>query len=276
MANIPDKSEIKNAINEYCTVKVISKNDLATQIDVSPATLSKIEKDDWQSINDRMWLKIWNYVKPLLTADIYQTQDFATVISLCENTQNNHFMTGLIGDTGMGKTTALKTYARKENVYYIYFDMNMKPKHFLFELGRLLGFEMDSNPYEMVKTISDTLNQKISPLIIIDEAGKLSDQMLMMLHVLRDKTANNCGIVLAGMPYFRANLIKKSNKQKIGISEFLSRVMIWNELEGLKQKEVLFICEKQGVTDTETIKSLKSIRRFRDLMNQILLHKQIN
>lgn len=219
MANIPDKSEIKKAVNSYCNTKQISKNDLGVQMGVSGATLSKIENEDWQTINDKMWQKVWHYVRPL-TDNVYQTQDFATVSNLCTRSKDHHLMSGLVGDTGMGKTTALKLYARKENVYYIYFDMNMRPKHFFFELGKLLGFELETNPYEMVKAIAEALNQKSSPLIIIDEAGKLSDQIIMMLHVLRDKTMHNCGIVLAGMPYFKSNLIKKSNKQKIGISEF--------------------------------------------------------
>lgn len=52
--------------------------------------------------------------------------------------------------------------------------------------------------------------------------------------------------------------------------------MIWNELDGLKQKEVLHICEDQGIVDTQIIQKLKSIKRFRDLKNEIMLYREIN
>lgn len=276
MANLPEKFEIKNAVEEYCKLKAISKADLAVQIGISGATLSNIANDKWTSIDAKMWQKVWNYVRPVNVSSLYDTADFAAVRNLCEKAKANHFMAGLTGDTGTGKTTALKAFARNENVFYIYYDSNMRPKHFFYELGRLLGYDFEGNMYELVNRASETLNGLNSPLIIIDEASKLTDPMLMALHVLRDKTLNNCGIVLAGMPYFRANLIKKANKQKVGISEFLRRVMLWHELNGLQASEIDFICLNNGITDKKEIARFRPYKRFGDLTNEILLYRTIN
>ncbi len=276
MTNLPEKTEIKKAINEYCLKKVISRNELAVQSGISGATLSNIVNDKWANIDDRMWLKIWNHVRTSTVAKMFNTADYAAAIKLCDEAKEKHYMSGLLADYGMGKTTALQAYGRNENVFYIYYDINMKPKHFFYELGRQLGYDYDANVYDQVKKAVDTLNTMNNPLIIIDEASKLSEKMLMTLHVLRDRTINNCGIVMAGMPYFKANLIKLANKQRTGISEFLSRVMIWHELYGLSPAEVQAVCESYGITDKKEIARLKPLKRFRDLSNEILLHKTVN
>ncbi len=276
MTNIAEKSEIKKAVQDYCKLKKISQNELAVQIGVSNATLSKVVNDNWESIDGKMWLKIWSHVRPVNVPQLFKTEDFSTVENLCNRAKSNHFMAGVIADTGMGKTTALQVYARQENVFYIYYNSNMRPKHFFMELGKLLGYTFDGNMYELVNRACDTLNSLHKPLIIIDEASKLTDPMLLALHVLRDKTMHNCGIVLAGMPYFKANLIKKANKQKVGISEFLSRVMIWNELKGLRPSEIEYICQNHGITDKKEISRLKYFKKFRDLANEILLYNTIN
>lgn len=276
MTNLPEKIEIKNAINAFCAAKAISRNELAIQIDVSGATLSNIVNDKWANIDNSMWFKIWNHVRANHVAKLFTTSDYTAISDLCNNAKHRHYMSGLIADYGMGKTTALKMYARQENVFYIYYDVNMKPKNFFYELGKQLGYDYDANVYDQVKKAVDTLNTLNNPLIIIDEASKLTDKMLMTLHVLRDKTINNCGIVLAGMPYFKSNLIKFANKQKTGISEFLSRVMIWHELSGLKPAEIEMICAAYGIADKKEVARLKSFKKFRDLSNEILLHSTLN
>jgi DNA transposition AAA+ family ATPase len=276
MTNLPEKSEIKNAINGYCQNKSISRNELAVQAGVSGATLSNIVNDKWTNIDDRMWLKIWNHVITSPVAKLFNTADYNDIIALCSEAKENHYMSGLTADYGMGKTTALKSFSRQENVFYVYYDINMKPRHFFYELGRQLGYDYDANVYDQVKRACETLNTLNNPLIIIDEASKLNDKMLMTLHVVRDKTINNCGMVLAGMPYFKTNLVKFANKQKVGISEFLSRIMIWHELTGLSGNEVEQICNSYGISDAKAITRLKSYRKFRDLSNEILLHNTLN
>ncbi|WP_316777744.1 ATP-binding protein [Pedobacter antarcticus] len=276
MTNITEKPEIKKAITEYCEVKAISRNELAAQIGVSGATLSNMVNDKWDNIDDRMWLRVFNYVRSDNAGKLYSTTDFNAVTNLCEQAKSKHYMSGLIADYGMGKTTALKAYARNENVFYIYYDCNMKPKHFFYELGKQMGYEYDASVYDQVKKACDTLNTLVYPLIIVDESSKLSDAMLMTLHVLRDKTINNCGLVLAGMPYFKNNLIKKAQKQKVGISEFLSRIMIWHELEGLRSTEIEYICQTNGITNKKVVSGLKTFKKFRDLSNEILLHNTLS
>ncbi|MEO6456541.1 MAG: AAA family ATPase [Ginsengibacter sp.] len=273
MTNLPQKEDIRLAINNYCQLKGISKNELATQSGVSSATLSKIEHQKWEDIDDKLWRKIWNKVNENTTPDIIETKAFIECKRACEAARKNHFMIGLVADTGIGKTTALTSYSLRKNVFYVPYDKTMKPKQFFAALIREMGIAFEGSINAMVNRIADELNVLTNPLLIIDEAGKIPHTMILFLHVLRDKTIKNCGIVLGGMPYFKSNLIKFSNKEKEGYAEFLRRINMWQTLEGLSRAEINFICQEHGITDAETIREMLNKKKFGDLYNAILLHQ---
>lgn len=273
MANLPKKEVIKDAINYYCAAKDISKNELATQIQVSSATLSKIENNNWDSIDEKLWRKVWNKVSMNETPDLLETADLQACFSCCDNATKHHFMIGLIGDTGMGKTTALTTYALRKNVFYVAYDKTMKPKQFFIALLREMGIAFEGTINEMVNRIADELNILPKPLLIIDEAGKITHTMILYLHVLRDKTAKNCGIVLSGMPYFKINLMKFSDKQKEGYAEFYRRVNLWHTLKGLTRNEIAQVCEINGIEDKDLLREMQTKKKFGELYNAILLQR---
>jgi len=272
MTNLPQKEQIRNAINEYCIAKGLSKNELATQAGVSSATLSNIENRKWDDINDKLWRKVWNKVSDVNAISLVRTGDYTTCEKVCASAKKNHFMIALMADTGMGKTTALNAYSIRKNVFYIVYDKTMAPKHFFIALLREMGISFEGNINEMVNRIADELNMIENPLIIIDECGKLTHTMILYLHVLRDKTIKNCGIVLAGMPYFQKNMAKFSNKGKEGFAEFNRRINLWQELKGLSRSEIEFICNSYGIDDNDTIKEMQGKKRFGDLYNEILLY----
>jgi DNA transposition AAA+ family ATPase len=274
MTNV-QKDEIRQAINNYCTAKGLSKNEFATQAGVSGATLSKIQNGKWEDIATAIWRKLLNKVRTYV-AQVLQTADFAATVKLCNAARKNHFMIGLLADTGMGKTTSLTACANSKSTFYVAFDKTMRPKQFFAALLKEMGIAFEGNIHAMVNKVADELNEMESPLIMIDEAGKLTHTMILYLHVLRDKTIKNCGIVLAGMPYFKANLSKLSTKQKEGYAEFYRRVNLWHELEGLSRDEINQICKAYGITGDEDLREFRNKRRFGDLMNAIILHQTIN
>ena len=272
--NTTTKTEIKQAIAIYCEAKGFSQNELSRQTGVSSATISKILNNNWESIDDRLWLKLKSKVETSLN-ELFDTADLKSVINLCAIARNNHFMIGLTADTGMGKTTALKHVSRNKNTLYVVYDKTMKPRQFFVALLKEMGIAFEGSLNEMVNMIADELNTLEHPLVIIDEAGKITHTMILYLHVLRDKTLNNCGFVLAGMPYFKNNLLKYSNKQKEGYAEFYRRINLWHALNGLSRTEIAYICNSHNITKAEQLKDLQNIKRFGELMNKILLQKII-
>lgn len=268
-----DKELIRGAIQGYCKSRNQSQSELATQAGVSSATISKMVKGNWEDIRDGLWRKVWIVVSDGIEV-LIDTSDHAAIKKLCKRARTQKLMAGLTGDTGMGKTTSLKVISRSPNSYYVSFDKTMRARQFFAEVLREMGIPFEGNLNDMVSKIASELNTQAAPLLIIDEAGKLTHNLILYLHVLRDKTNKNAGIVLAGMPYFKSNLIKFSNKQKEGYAEFYRRVNLWHEMEGLTKQEATYICQQNGIEQEETIKELSKKRRFGDLVNEILLHRE--
>ncbi len=125
----------------------------------------------------------------------------------------------------------------------------------------------------MLTRLAAELNAQASPLLIIDEAGKLTHQLSLYLHTLRDRTKSNCGIVLAGMPYFKTNLLKEVSRQKEGAAEFYRRINLWQGLKQPTNAEKKAVCEAHGVTDPETVRQLQRHQDFGNLTNALLLEK---
>ena len=205
--------------------------------------------------------------------ELYNTKDLQSVIEQCDKTRQYKLMTGLTADTGMGKSTSLRAYAKQKNVFMVTVDKTMNAKQFFIRIGKTLGLSFDGKLHDVMLTIVNELNILENPLLIIDEAGKLNHNMILYLHDLREYTKDNYGILLAGMPYFKSRLIKFSENQKEGCSEFLRRINIWHELTGLRRKEIEYICQAEAIAgDYRAYYGL----RFGDLMNKILLEKITN
>lgn len=202
--------------------------------------------------------------------ELCQTGDLLSVFRQCEITQEHRLMTALTADTGMGKTTSLQAFSTRENVFMVTVGKTMNAKGLFLKILDALGVSFDGNIHDVMLKIADALNSLENPLLIIDEAGKLNHVMTLYLHDLREYTKENCGILLAGMPYFKTRLVKMAEKQKEGCSEFLRRINIWHELEGLNRKETEYVCRLNGI---ETgFKEYYGLR-FGDLMNKILLEQ---
>lgn len=273
MAKVQKKIELKALISQYCEQKGLTRADFAVKSGVSGATLSAIDNEQWDKVSSAMVSRLENFIKNDSPETIYNTADFDSVMRLCDTACEHRLMIGLIGDTGTGKTTALKAYSCRRNVFRVTFEKSMNPRQFFKSLLRELGIYFEGNVNAMIARSAHEINMKERPLLIIDEAGKITHPVMLYLHDLREKTLSNCGVVLAGMPYFRENLQKNAGRGKEGYSEFLRRINLWHRLEGLSASEIMYIAREQGISDEIRLKEMSSKRRFGDLMNEILLDK---
>ena len=148
----------------------------------------------------------------------------------------------------------------------------MRTKQFLSEILKSLGVSYLASDFEMVRMIIDELNKKESPLLIIDEASKLSPNALMYLQDIWDGIEDNAGIVIAGVEYLINNIKKGAEKNKCGMPEFYGRVSKWIYLQLPEKKEIEAICINNGLTNQELIKSMHRIGSFRLMRNVINNH----
>ena len=273
MAKVEKNLELKKAINDYCQKKGISKNELSVQIGVNAAYLSKIENEKFDEISNEVLTGIRAAISLKSSAEVFQTRDLTSVFNLCDFTRKYNLMTGLTADTGMGKTTSLRAYSMRENVFFVTVDKTMNAKRLLVSILKAMGVRFDGTMHDIMLKVAEELNRLESPLLIIDEAGKMNHVMLLYLHDLREYTRENCGIVLSGMPYFKRNLQAFSEKEKEGYAEFYRRINVWQGFKGLSREETEVICLDNGITGN--LKPYYGLR-FADLMNKILLDQITN
>ena len=266
------QEEVRELVITHLEQKKISQNKLAEMIGVSNGTISNIVNEAWERLNESMLLKIRSFFN---TKDwtIIETHNFLTVKNACNEAREFKKMISVIGYSGAGKTTALQHYYQKNaNTYLVTCGRAMRTKQLLSEILKSLGVNYLASDYEMVRMIIDELNKKESPLLIIDEASKLSANALMYLQDIWDGIEDNGGIVIAGVEYLINNIKKGAEKNKMGMPEFYGRVSKWIYLQLPEKKEVEAICINNGLIDKDLIKSMHRIGSFRLIRNVINNH----
>ncbi len=269
MKNEALQQEVRELICNYLEIKEVSQNELAKMVEVSPATLSNIVNEVWERVNEKMLLKIKSFFGKREWVNI-ETDNFLTVRDCCNNARKNKTMMGIIGCAGAGKTTALWSYYNSHaNTFLVSCNRAMKTKQFLGEILKSLGINYVASDYEMVKMIIETMNKKSNPLLIIDEASKLSPNALMYMQDIWDGIEDNAGVILAGVEYLYENLKKNADRNKIGMPEFYSRVSLWQYLQEPTKREIEAVCINNGVTDPNEIKKMYRLGNFRYVRNII-------
>lgn len=264
------QQEVKGLISKHLQNKKVSQNKLAEMVGVSPATISNIQNEFWERVNESMLLKIKSFFKTKGWA-VIETANFLIIQESCINARKRKMMTGIIGFSGAGKTTALQSYySNNTNTFMITCARTMRTKQFLGEILKSLGVNYIASDYEMVKMIIEVLNKKENPLLIIDEASKLSPNALMYVQDIWDGIEHNAGIVLAGVEYLFDNLKKGADRNKIGMPEFYGRVSLWQYLQEPTKGEIEAICQNNGVTEISEIKTMYRLGNFRYVRNSIL------
>ncbi|PDS23802.1 AAA family ATPase [Flavobacterium branchiophilum] len=270
MKNEALQQEVRELICNYLEIKEVSQNELAKMVGVSSATVSNIINEFWERVNETMLMKIKSFFKTKGWI-VIETQNFVDVQYVCKRARKMNFMIGIVGSAGTGKTTALQNYYNSNaNTFLVTCDRAMRSKQFLSEILKSLGVSYVASDYEMVKTIIDVLNKKDNPLLIIDEASKLSPNALMYMQSIWDGIEDNAGVILAGVESLFNSLQKNAERNKIGMEEFYSRVAQWQHLAEPTKKEVEAVCINNGVTNPKEIKTMYRLGNFRYVRNVIL------
>lgn len=272
------KTELQQEVRELLTThlqqKKVSQNKLAEMIGVSNGTISNIVNEVWERINESMLLKVKSFFKTK-NWNLITTYNFSSIHEACNEAREFKKMIGIIGYSGAGKTTALQYYYQKNaETYLVTCGRAMRTKQFLGEILKALGVNFLASDYEMVRMIIDELNKKDSPLLLIDEASKLSPNALMYLQDIWDGIEDNGGIILAGVEYLLTNIKKGAERNKIGMPEFYGRVNRWVHLQKPEKDEVDAICKSNGFTDEKAIKAMYRFSNFRFIRN--VINNQLN
>ena len=262
MITTDEKKQISEQLRAYCEQKGSQNKAAASLNGVSSATVSKVLAGNWDTIADDMWRSIAAQIGADKTAEGWQlvpTRAYKAMTFTLESSQRDALVVGVIGEAGSGKTEAIKTYtAGVRNVYHLVCSEYWNRRTFMAKVLQTMGATYSGNTVaDMMDTIVDTLKRKESPMIVLDEADKLSDQVLYFFISLYNQLEGHCGIIMTATRYLKARIEKGLRLNRKGYAEIYSRIgRKFVELPLLNSEDVAAVCVANGITDAKAINSI--------------------
>ncbi|TGG40520.1 AAA family ATPase [Duncaniella freteri] len=255
------KQQICDQLRAYVEQKG-SGNKAANSLNgVSSATISKVLTGKWETIADEMWRSIASQTGSAETKgwQVVKTRAYEAMTFALENAQRDSLVMAVIGEAGSGKTEAIKNYtAEGRNVYHLVCSEYWNRRTFMAKVLQSMGVTYSGNTVaDMMETIVDTLKRKEQPLIVLDEADKLSDQVLYFFISLYNQLEDHCGIIMTATKYLRVRIEKGLRLNRKGYAEIFSRIgRKFVELPLLNSEDVAAVCVANGVSEAKAINGI--------------------
>ena len=258
--NIERKQRVSEKLAEYCK-RYDSQNKAANSLkDVSPATISQMLNSNWELIKDEMWRNVAAQIgyteKEWVSVD---TRDFKILKSLLSDAQNYSNVFAVTGNAGTGKTFALRQFTNEnKHVYLLQCNEYWNRKMFMQELLMAMGYDHSGYTVgEMMTEVVRWLKKKEAPLIIMDEADKLTDQVLYFFITLYNHLEDHCGIILCATTHLQKRIKRGIKLNKKGYTEIYSRIgRKFIELKGVCPADITAICHANEITDKAHVKDV--------------------
>ena len=179
----------------------------------------------------------------------------------------------MAASTGFGKTEALKRYAEKRSsVGYVLATGLMNRPDFLKKIAQAFGVQAGGNLCKTMEGICDQLRGMERPLLIVDDFGKLNRSCQMIIQILRDEMAEQCGVVLAGTEEMRIRIKQKADMDVSGYRELLRRIGYWLELEKPSKQIVQEICKLNGIEDEAAVEYIARVAKNYGAIKELILN----
>lgn len=283
--NNTEKQQIADRLAEYCA-RYESQNKAANSLKgVSAATISQMLNHNWDLIKDEMWRNVATQIGHTNSQwAVVETRDFRIMNMLLADARDNSNVFAVTGDAGTGKSFALRQFTdENKRVYLLSCNEFWNRKMFLQELLAAMGKDYSGYTVgEMMFEVVRGLKTQDSPLIILDEADKLSDQVLYFFITLYNQLEDHCGIMLVATSHLEKRIKRGIKLNKKGYTEIFSRIgRKFIELKGVGSMDVKAICATNGITEANVIKEIfkdseGDLRRVKRLIHAHKQAKQIN
>lgn len=255
------KQQIKEALAAYMA-KYPSRNKAAQSLKgVSAPTISSIMNDNWVNISDDMWRNIAAQVCTGVSGEwqIVATSAHQEMNYVLDDAQRWRNVTWVVGDAGCGKTTAARQYeAEHGEVFYILCSEDMRRGDFIRDIARRIGIRTDGYTLrDNLDAIIAVLVQMQHPLLIFDEADKLSERVFHYFIDLYNRLEERCGIVFFSTAYIKRRIKMGLRYDKKGYNEIDSRIgRKFFELEPTGPSDVYAVCAANGLNDKAVISGI--------------------
>jgi DNA transposition AAA+ family ATPase len=255
-----DKLTIVEHLDQYITQKG-SQNKVAVEMkNVSASLLSQMRNHNWENISEEMWRKVSAFLG-IGTSEwkIAETGNSQLLMKLFSESQIFSLVIAVTGNAGSGKTAIAKKYEEEnKNVFRLSCNEYWDKKWFLRELLSKMGKETDGMTLpEMMHKAVMTLKSASKPKIILDEADKLTDTVLLFFITLYNELEGHCGITIMATQYLEKRIRRGIAMQKKGYREIYSRVGLrFIELDQTTYSDIKAVCVANDLNDEQAIRGI--------------------
>lgn len=256
-----EKQLIREALAGYCSRIGTQEKAANTLKNVSGATVSRILSGELAVFKDEMFRNIANQIGyKSKNWVIVETTDFKIMTSILGDAQENALVMAITGEAGSGKSKAIEAYTEiHANVFALTCSEYWNRKLFLQALLRTMGIDTSGETVgDMVNEALKALKRAETPLLIFDEADKLSDQVLYFFITIYNELEDHCGIILSATDHLEKRIKRGLRLNKKGYKEIYSRVgRKFIKLNGATKNDVREICTANGIEDMATIRNIQ-------------------
>jgi len=233
------QQELREALKGLMESYALSLSQVGRSIGVAPSTVSMWLSGKYRGDNQRLAEAVESYLKVFRERQSVQKRRVKFVPTsvsgkMFEVARLCHLECEIglaYGEAGIGKTMALKEYARlNPDVILIEADLGFTAKALFEELLDALGLQPRGHLHGMFKEVVEALKDS-GRLLIVDEAEHLPRRALELLRRLYDKAG--VGILLVGLPALRNNI----KGRRRDFAQLYSRVGIAARLEGITPED---------------------------------------
>lgn len=255
------KEEIVAQLRSYVERKGSQKKAANSLDGVSSATINKmLNGTDWETISEEMWRSVAQQTRTKSEGwQLADTSVHREMTMLLTRAQQDALVAGVIGAAGSGKTETCREYADEHrNVYHITCGEHWNRRTFVSKVLKSMGANVAGYTInDMMEEVVDALSRADNPLLILDEADKLSDQVLYFFITLYNQLEGRCGIVLCGTQYLKARIARGVRLGKKGFEEILSRLgRRFFELAEIGEEDVALVCVANGIESDAKIRKI--------------------
>jgi DNA transposition AAA+ family ATPase len=186
----------------------------------------------------RAWLKREERRIARIDVPVVATNALDSIRNGINITQDERDIAVIVGDSGTGKTTALRTIVGENpSAILLEADSSFTKNVLVAEIARAVGVETKGGMTTVIGRIVEALRGR-DTVIMIDEADYLSDASLELVRrVIHDKAQT--GVVLVGLPRLKYQLENRRNDHE----QLTSRVGVLLEVKGLARQDAVKIIE---------------------------------
>lgn len=255
-----EKQRIAERLKEYCH-RMGSQNKAANSMSgVSSATISAVLSGKWELISDEMWRGIASQIGyESRQWKIAQTRVSDKIAFTLSNAQSESLVLAMTGYAGCGKSESIKRYCEAHsNVYHLCCSEYWNRRTFMQKLLQSMGAGCCGGTVsDMMDSIINTLKSKDTPLVVLDEADKLTDQVLYFFISLYNSLEGHCGIVMASTPYLEKRIERGIRLQKKGYEEIYSRLgRKFVKLDVVNEEDIASVCVANGIKERAVIREI--------------------